>query len=175
MHQSFKVVAPNCFSTSLHCHPLSSSASRPLPVWTVASVTYLAGPSSPAFLSSSHSLPLPQSHQSGTELSLIMMSQGMSLGSMPCFTSVVATPHLSGMLHFWNDGFDWHNPGELISMSISRLRSMPTSAPPVSTSGKVSTRREPFPFCWNNFYIGISEEDFFLSHMTCSADCSGSK
>lgn len=65
---------------------------------------------------------------------------------MPRLTSVLATPHPSGMLHFWNDGFDWRNPGVLISMSISRLRSVPASTAPVSTSGKVNIRREPFPF-----------------------------
>lgn len=145
--QPDKVVAPNCSPISFHCHPLSSWASHSLPVWTAASITYLASPCSPAVLSSSHSLPLPQSHQSGIELSLVMMPQGMSLGSMPHLTSVVATPHPSGMLHFWNDGFGWHNPGVLISMNISRLRSMPTSTPPVSTSGKVNIRREPVLFC----------------------------
>lgn len=58
MHQSFKVAASNC-STSLPCRTLCSSASCPLTSLDVASITYLAGPSSPAFLSSSCSLPLP--------------------------------------------------------------------------------------------------------------------
>jgi len=147
VRQSFEAVALNCSSTSRCCHPPSSSASRPLPVWTAASITSLAGPSGPAVLSSSRSLPLLKSHRSGTELRLVAISQGMSLGSMPCLTSVVATPHPSGMLHFWNDGFDWHNPGVLISVSISRFRSMPTSTPLVSTSGKVNIKREHFPFC----------------------------
>lgn len=70
----------------------------------------------------------------------------MSLGSMPCLTFLVATPHPAGMLYFWNDGFDWHNPGVLICTSISRLRSIPTDTSLVSTNGKVNIRRETFPF-----------------------------
>lgn len=47
--------------------------------------------------------PLPASslfHQSDRDLSLIIMPKQASLGSTPRLTSVVATPHASGMLHF---------------------------------------------------------------------------
>lgn len=146
MHQSFKLAAPSCSSDSLHCHPLSSSASCPLPARTATFLTYLVGPSSTTFPLFLPSLPLTKSYQGSTALSLIMMCQGMSLGSVPCLTSVVATPHPSEMLHFWNDDFDWHHPVIFLFVSISRLRSVPTRTTPVSTSGKVNVRREHFPF-----------------------------
>lgn len=84
--KSFEVAAPSCFPASHHCHPLCSPVS----------VTCVTGPR--AQLS-----PLPASslsHQSDRDLSLIIMPKQASLGSTPRLTSVVATPHASGMLHF---------------------------------------------------------------------------
>lgn len=125
---------------------LSSSASCPLPARAVGFMLYLAGPSSTTFPLFLLSLPHTKSHQGSTELSPITMCQEMSLGSVPCLTPVVATPHPSQMQHFWNDDLDWHHPAEFLFMSISMLRSMPTSTTPVSKSGKVTVRRKHFTF-----------------------------
>lgn len=132
-------------------------------------------PQSTTFSLFLHSLPLSKSHQGSAELSLITTCQEMSLGSVPCLTPVVAIPHLSEMLHFWKDDFDWHHPAVFLFMSISSLRSVPASTTPVSTSGRMNVRREHFPFYWNNFFMGISEEDILLTHMTFTPDCSRSK
>lgn len=102
------------FLHSLHCHPLSSPASCPLPARTAAFITCLDGPSSTPFPLFLHSLPLTKSHQGSTELSL-MTCWETNLGSVPCLTPVVATPHPSEMLHFWNDDFDWHHPAVFFS------------------------------------------------------------
>lgn len=142
----FQAGSSQLFLYQSSLHPLSSSASCPLPATTAAFLTYLAGPNSTTFPLFLPSLPLTKSYQGSTELSLIMMCQGMSLGSVPCLTSVVAIPHPSEMLHFWNNDFDWHHPVVFLFMSISRLRSVPKSTTPVSISGKVNVRMEHFPF-----------------------------